>query len=53
MNADGRPGVDIEADLAARAPALPWIALGLLVGGVVFMAGGGLLIVGAIRRRTG
>jgi hypothetical protein len=53
MNADGRPGVDIGADLGARTPALPWIALGLLAGGVVFMAGGVLLIVGAIRRRTG
>lgn len=53
MNADGRPGVDIGADLGARMPALPWIALGLLVGGAVFMAGGALLIVGAIRRRTG
>jgi hypothetical protein len=53
MNADGRPGVDIGADLGARMPALPWIALGLLVAGVVFMAGGVLLIVGAIRRRTG
>ena len=39
--------------VAARLPALPWIALGLLVGGVVFIAGGGLLIMGAIRRRTG
>jgi hypothetical protein len=53
MNADGRPAVDIGADLGARMPALPWIALGLLVGGVVFMAGGVMLIVGAIRRRTG
>jgi hypothetical protein len=53
MNADGRPRVDIGADLGARMPALPWIALGLLVGGVVFMAGGVLLIVGAIRRRAG
>lgn len=53
MNADGRPGVDIGADLGARMPALPWIALGLLVAGVVFMAGGVLLILGAIRRRTG
>ena len=53
MNADGRPGIDIGADLGARTPALPWIALGLLAGGVVFMAGGVLLIVGAIRRRTG
>jgi hypothetical protein len=53
MNADGRPGVDIGADLGARTPALPWIALGLLVAGVIFMAGGALLIVGAIRRRAG
>ena len=53
MNADGRPGVDIGADLGARPPALPWIALGLLATGAVFMAGGVLLIVGAIRRRTG
>lgn len=52
MNADGRPGVAIRADLGARTPALPWLALGLLVGGVVFMAGGVLLMVGAIRRRT-
>jgi hypothetical protein len=28
-----------------------WIALGSLVAGAVFMAGGVLLIVGAIRRR--
>lgn len=53
MNADGRPGVDIGADLGARMPTLQWIALGLLVGGLVLMAGGILLIVGAIRRRTG
>ena len=50
MNAAGRAGVDIGADLGARMPALPWIALGLLVGGAVFMAGGALLILGAIRR---
>ena len=52
MNADGRAGVDVGADLGARMAALPWIALGLLVGGVVFMGGGVLLIIGAIRRRT-
>lgn len=50
MNADGRAGVDVEADLGARLPAIVWIALGLLVGGAVFMTGGVLLIVGAIRR---
>jgi hypothetical protein len=52
MNADARRGVDIGADLGARMPALPWIALGLLLGGVVFIAGGVLLIAGAIRGRT-
>jgi hypothetical protein len=51
MNADGRPGIDVGADLGARLPALPWIALGVLIAGAVFLAGGGLLIAGAVRRR--
>jgi hypothetical protein len=51
MNANGRPGVDIGADLGARLPALPWIALGFLVAGAVLMAGGVLLFVSAIWRR--
>jgi hypothetical protein len=51
MNADGRPGIEVGADLAARVPALPWIAVGVLVGGALFMAGGVLLIAGAIRGR--
>jgi len=51
MNADGRPGIGVRADLGARMPAVPWIALGLLVAGAVFLAGGGLLIAGAIRGR--
>ena len=50
MNADGRPGIDVGADLGAKVPALPWIALGVLVAGAVFLAGGGLLIAGAFRR---
>jgi hypothetical protein len=53
MNADGRPGIDVRADLGARIPALLWIAVGLLVAGAVFAAGGALLIAGAIRRRAG
>jgi hypothetical protein len=52
MNADGRPGIDVRADLGARVPALPWIGVGLLVAGAVFAAGGALLIAGAIRRGT-
>ena len=53
MNADGRPGIDVRADLGARVPALPWIAIGVLAAGAVFAAGGALLIAGAIRRGTG
>jgi hypothetical protein len=51
MNADGRPGIDVEADLGARMPGVLWIALGVLIAGAVFLAGGGLLIADAIRRR--
>jgi hypothetical protein len=51
VKADGRPGLAVGADLGARIPAVLWIALGVLVAGAVFMAGGVLLIVGAIRRR--
>jgi hypothetical protein len=50
MNADARPGVGIEADLGAKVPALPWIALGVSIAAAVFLAGGALLILGAVRR---
>jgi hypothetical protein len=50
MNASGRPGIRVQADLAATYPDLPWIAAGLLAAGAVFGAGGALLIAGAIRR---
>ena len=50
MNADGRPGIAVGADLGAKVPALPWIALGFLVAGAIFMAGGALLVVGGFRR---
>jgi hypothetical protein len=51
MNADGQPRIDVEADLGATIPALPWIAIGVLAAGGVFLAGGALLIAGAIRDR--
>jgi hypothetical protein len=51
MNADGQPGIAVGADLGARVQALPWIALGFLGAGVIFMAGGVLLILSAVRRR--
>jgi hypothetical protein len=51
MNADGRPGVDVRADLGARIPAAPWIAVGLLAAGAALLAGGAFVIAGALRRR--
>ena len=51
MRADGRPGIAVHGDLGARMSALPWVITGVLVAGLVFMAGGVLLIVGALRRR--
>jgi hypothetical protein len=51
MNADGRPGIAVGADLGARVPGVIWIALGVLAIGAVFMAGGVLLVAGAIRGR--
>jgi hypothetical protein len=51
MNADGSPAIDVVAELGAAAPAVPWIAIGLLIAGAIFLAAGALLVVGAIRRR--
>jgi hypothetical protein len=51
MNADGRPGIDVAADLGARMPSLWWIAVGFLAAGGVLAVGGALLIVGAVRRQ--
>jgi hypothetical protein len=50
MNASGRPGIHVPADLEATYPDLPWIAAGLLGAGTVFAAGAALLIAGAVRR---
>jgi hypothetical protein len=51
MHADGRRGLDVRADLGARMPAVVSIAIGLLIGGAVFLVAGGLLVAGAIRGR--
>jgi hypothetical protein len=50
MNADGKPGVDVTTDLGAKMPSLIGIAIGSLVIGGVFLIGGAILIVVAIRR---
>jgi hypothetical protein len=53
MNADGRPGVDVRADLGAEYPALLGIAIGALVIGGLLLIVGGFLVAGAIRRSRG
>lgn len=52
MNADARPGINVGADLGAKVPALPWIALGFLLGGIFFLAGGVLLVASTFRRSS-
>jgi len=52
MNADGSQPVSLQVNVAATLPALPWIATGLLIGGIVFLIGGILLIVVPVRRAS-
>ena len=52
MNADGSRGISVRAEAGATAPALGWIALGLLVSGIVALAGGAVLIGVAAHRAT-
>ena len=52
MNADGSRPVNMQVNVAATLPALPWIATGLLIGGIIFLTGGILLIVIPVRRAS-
>jgi hypothetical protein len=52
MNADGSRPVSLQVNVAATLPALPWIATGLLIGGIICLAGGVLLIVVPLRRAS-
>ena len=52
MNADGSRPVNMRVNVAATLPALPWIATGLLIGGIIFLVGGILLIVIPVRRAS-
>ena len=56
MNADGSAPVSVRVNAAATLPALPWVATGLLITGVVFLLAGALLIAlpvrGASRERA-
>ena len=49
MNADGSRPVSLQVNVAATLPALPWIAAGLLIGGIIFLGGGVLLIAVPLR----
>ena len=50
MNADGSRPVSLQVDVAATLPVLPWIAAGLLIGGIIFLIGGVLLIAVPLRQ---
>jgi hypothetical protein len=50
MNPNGAPGLDVRAEVGATAPALGWIAGGVLVTGAVLLAGGVVLIAVPVRR---
>ena len=52
MNADGSRPVSLQVNVAATLPALPWIATGLLIGGIIFLIGGILLIAIPLRRAS-
>jgi hypothetical protein len=53
MNADATAPVSVRVNAAATLPALPWVATGLLIGGVVFLLAGGLLIALPVRGAPG
>ena len=53
MNADGSRSVGAQVYLDATFPALPWLATGLVLGGLVLLAAGVLLIVVPRRRSRG
>ena len=52
MNADASRPASLQVNVAATLPALPWVAAGLLIGGIIFLTGGILLIAVPLRRAS-
>ena len=52
MNADASRGISVRAEAGATAPALGWMALGLLIIGTAMLAGGAALIGVAAHRAS-
>jgi hypothetical protein len=52
MNANGSAPVSVHVNVAATLPALPWIAGGLLAGGIIILAAGVILLVIPIVRAS-
>jgi hypothetical protein len=52
MNADAARGVVVDADVGAKVGWLLWVGIGLLVVGVLILAGGVVLIVAMARRAS-
>ena len=52
MNADGSRPVNMQVNVAATLPALPWIAVGLLVGGFALLIAGVPPIAVPVRRAS-
>jgi len=51
MNDDGSAGLDLSAVFAVKAPGtLVWIGVGILLGGIVVLAVGGLMVFFAVRK---
>ena len=53
MNADGAAGVAVDLSAGAEADFLLWLAIGLLVAGVVLMAGGAAMVYAGARHAAG